>query len=101
MKVSAPYQKEVLNVLLRIRRPISLRQLTQNCSLTYHQVASCLVALKAKGYVRNVKFGVYEVTEDARLEELSPEAQIKILKDKISELENIIKSLLIKNKHVN
>ena len=101
MKVSAPYQKEVLNVLLRIRRPMSLRQLTQNCSLTYHQVASCLVALKAKGYVRNVKFGVYEVTEDAKLEELSPETQVKILKDKISELENIIKSLLIKNKRVN
>ena len=101
MKASAPYQTEVLNVLLRIRRPISLRQLTHNCSLTYHQVASCLVALKAKGYVRNVKFGVYEVTEEAKLEELSPEVQIKVLKEKISELEKIIRSLLIKDKNVN
>ena len=64
-------------------------------------MASCLVALKAKGYVRNVKFGVYEVTEEAKLEELSPEVQIKVLKDKISELEKIIKSLLIKDKKLN
>jgi predicted transcriptional regulator len=100
MKVSAPIQNEVLNVLLQIKRPISLRQLTHSCSLTYHQVASCLGALEAKGYVRKVKIGVYEVTEDAKLTEFSPEAQIKILKDKIRELENIINSLLLKNKHV-
>lgn len=97
MKVSAPYQNEVLKVLLQIRRPISLKQLTQSCSLTYHQVASCLSALQTKGYVKKVRVGVYEVTEDAKLVELSPETQIKILKDKISELENMIKSLLIKN----
>ncbi len=75
MRVSAPFQDEVLKILLRLGRPMSLRQITQSCSLGYHQVASCLVALKAKGYVRNVKFGVYEVTEDAKLEELSPEAR--------------------------
>jgi predicted transcriptional regulator len=96
MKVSAPYQNEVLKVLLQSRRPISLRQLTQSCSLSYHQVASCLGALQSKGYVRKIKVGVYEVTEDAKLVELSPETQIKVLKEKISELENIIKSLLIK-----
>jgi hypothetical protein len=96
MKVSAPYQNEVLNILLKSRRPVSLRQLTQSCSLTYHQVASCLGALQSKGYVRKVRVGVYEVTEDAKLVELSPETQIKVLKDKISELENIIKNLLIK-----
>jgi hypothetical protein len=96
MKVSAPYQNEVLNILLKSRRPISLRQLTQSCSLTYHQVASCLGALQSKGYVRKVRVGVYEVTEDAKLVELSPETQIKVLKDKISELENIIKNLLTK-----
>lgn len=95
MKVSAPYQNEVLNILLKSRRPISLRQLTQSCSLTYHQVASCLGALQAKGYVRKVKVGVYEVTDDAKLVELSPETQIKILKDKVNELENIIKTLLV------
>lgn len=96
MRVSAPFQEEVLKILLRVGRPMSLRQITQNCSLGYHQVASCLVALKAKGYVRNVKFGVYEVTEDAKLEELSPDVQIKVLKQKINELENIIKKLLIR-----
>jgi len=46
--------------------------------------------------VRKVKVGVYEVTEDAKLVELSPETQIRILKDKISELESFIKTLLIK-----
>jgi len=46
--------------------------------------------------VRKVGVGVYEITEDAKLLELSPETQIKVLKDKINELENIIKSLLIK-----
>ena len=96
MTVTAPYQNEVLRILLHIRRPISLRQLTQSCSLTYHQVASCLSALQSKGYVKKVKVGVYEATEDAKLEELSPEAQIKTLKNKISELESIIKTLLIK-----
>jgi DNA-binding IclR family transcriptional regulator len=96
MRVSAPFQEEVLKILLRYGRPMSLRQITQSCSLGYHQVASCLIALKAKGYVRNIKFGVYEVTEDAKLEELSPETQIKILKQKISELENIINKLLIR-----
>jgi predicted transcriptional regulator len=97
LKVTAPYQNEILNILLRNRRPISLRHLTHNCSLSYQQVASCLLALKAKGYVRKVKTGVYEVTENAKLEELSPETQIKILKGKISELEYIINSLLLKN----
>ena len=96
MTVTAPYQNEVLRILLQIRRPISLRQLTQSCSLTYHQVASCLSALQSKGYVKKIKVGVYEATEDAKLEELSPEAQIKTLKNKISELESIIKALLIK-----
>lgn len=96
MTITAPIQNEVLKILLQSRRPLSLRQLTQSCSLTYHQVASCLGALQSKGYVRKVKTGIYEVTEDAKLVELSPENQIRILKDKIGELENIIKSLMIK-----
>lgn len=82
MKVSAPIQNEVLNVLLQIKRPISLRQLTHSCSLTYHQVASCLGALEAKGYVRKVKVGVYEVTEDAKLGEFSPRLKSRFLKVK-------------------
>lgn len=100
MRVTSPNQNEVLAILLRIKKPISLRQITQSCSLTYHQVASCLIALKAKGYVRNVRAGVYEVTDDGKLEELSPETQIKILKNKISELENLLGSYLLKNKHI-
>jgi DNA-binding IclR family transcriptional regulator len=96
MRVSAPYQDEILKILLRYGRPMSLRQITHSCALTYHQVASCLLALKAKGYVRKVKVGVYEVTENAKLEELSPETQIKILKKKISELENLINNLLMR-----
>jgi hypothetical protein len=98
MNLTAPYQNEVLKVLLQIRRPLSLRQLTQSCPLTYHQVATCVGALMTKGYVRKVKVGVYEITEDAKLIELSPENQIKVLKEKISELENIIKNLILKNR---
>jgi DNA-binding IclR family transcriptional regulator len=101
MRVTAPFQNEILNLLLRYGKPMSLRQITQSCSLTYHQVASCLIALKSKGYVRKVKTGVYEVTENAKLEELSPETQIKILKGKISELENLISTLLLRNKRLN
>jgi DNA-binding IclR family transcriptional regulator len=96
MRVTAPYQNEILSILLRYGRPMSLRQITHSCSLTYHQVASCLLALKAKGYVRKVKTGVYEVTENAKMEELSPETQIKLLKDKISALENLVNTLLMK-----
>jgi len=75
---------------------MSLRQITHSCSLTYHQVASCLIALKAKGYVRKVKVGVYEITEDAKLEELSPEHQIMVLKQKINELEKMVNMLLMR-----
>lgn len=96
MRVSSPLQDEVLKILLNYGGPMSLRKISHSCSLTYHQVASCLIALKGKGYVRNVKFGVYEVTEVAKLEELSPETQIKILKQKINELETMINKLLIK-----
>jgi hypothetical protein len=75
---------------------MSLRQITHSCSLTYHQVASCLLALRSKGYVRKVSVGIYEVTENAKLEELSPENQIKSLKKKIFELENLINMLITK-----
>ena len=96
MRATAPYQNEILKLLLQYGRPMSLRQITHNCTLTYHQVASCLLALKTKGYVRKVKVGVYEVTENAKLEELSPETQIKILKQNINQLENLINALLMR-----
>jgi len=73
---------------------MSLRQITHSCAFTYHQVASCLATLKNKGYVRKVSAGVYEVTEEAKLEELSPEIHIRVLKAKVSELEEHISSLL-------
>jgi len=73
---------------------MSLRQITHSCSFTYHQVASCLTTLKNKGYVRKVKVGVYEVTEVAKLEELSPDTQIRVLKAKVLELEAQVNSLL-------
>jgi len=94
MRITAPYQNEILNLLLQCGRPMSLRQITHSCSLQYQQVASCLLALKAKGYVRKVTVGVYEVTENAKLEVLSPETQIIVLKQKISELEILINTLL-------
>ncbi len=75
---------------------MSLREITNQCQLTYYQVSSCLGALTAKGYVKRIKTGIYEVTEEARLEELSPEHQIKILKKRIIELENEIRALFLK-----
>ncbi len=41
-----------------------------------------------------MRVGVYEVTEEAKLEELSPETQIRVLKAKVTELEDQINSLL-------
>lgn len=41
-----------------------------------------------------MRVGVYEVTEEAKLEELSPETQIRVLKEKVSELEEQINNLL-------
>ncbi len=73
---------------------MSLKQITHSCKFTYQQVASSLTTLRNKGYVRKVGVGVYEVTEEAKLEELSPEIQIRVLKAKVSELEEHIKSLL-------
>lgn len=96
MRVQAPIQNEILKILIRSNKPISLRQLTNFSSFTYYQVASCLGALRAKGYVRKVKNGIYEVTEDAKLMELSSETQIKILKNKVNELEHLLSSMLLK-----
>jgi hypothetical protein len=72
---------------------MSLRELTNHCALTYHQVASVLVALTSKGYVRRVKTGIYAATEDARLVE-DPDRQIAVLKLRVAELERTIESLL-------
>lgn len=75
-------------------RPLTLRQITNLCPMTYYQVASVLVALTGKGYVKRIRVGLYDVTEDAHLLELSPEAQIVALKKRIVELETLIKRLL-------
>jgi hypothetical protein len=99
MRVTAVYQNEILTKLLQLKKPMSLRELTHCSSLSYHQVASGILALKLKGYVRKVKVGVYEATENAKIEALSPEAQIKILKNKINELENLISSFLLRKKN--
>ena len=78
---------------------MSLREITNQSELTYHQVASVLVALKSKGYVKRIQTGLYEATDDAKLLELSPEIQVKILKQKVEELEQQVKSLLIRISH--
>ena len=94
MKIDAPKQNIVLELLLQTRQAMSLRTITNNCSLTYHQVTSSLLALMSKGYVKRVQTGVYQVTEDAILIMLSPDVQIKILQNKVNELELLVKSLL-------
>jgi predicted transcriptional regulator len=96
MLLTESYQYMIICVLLHFRKPMSLKEITNNCQLTYHQVASSIVALRNKGYVKRVQTGFYEVTEEAKLIELSPDDQIKILKNKISELENHIRSLLLR-----
>jgi DNA-binding transcriptional regulator YhcF (GntR family) len=93
LRVDAEKQNIVLGVLLT-RRVLSLRQLTNLCPLAYHQVASCLIALVSKGYVRRVRTGIYEVTEEARLITLNPEEQIKALQRKVVVLEAQIKKLM-------
>jgi predicted transcriptional regulator len=101
MKNNARYQNMVLDLLLRSRQPMSIKEMTYQCQLTYHQVASCVGVLTNKGMVKRVRTGIYEVTEDAKLIELSPEAQIKILKNKVIELENQIKNLVVKIARIN
>ena len=92
----APFQYTILDLLLEQRKPMSLREITNRCQLTYQQVASCLSVLRAKGLVTRVQRGLYKVTEEAKLMEFPAEAQVKILKKKIEELENQIQALLIK-----
>jgi predicted transcriptional regulator of viral defense system len=95
MVSSAPKQNEIITLLLQQNKPMSLREITNKSELTYHQVASVIVALKSKGYVKRIYTGLYEATDDAKLLELSPEIQIKILKQKVEVLEQQVKSLLI------
>jgi len=99
MVSSAPKQNAIINLLLQHNKPMSLREITNQSELTYHQVASVLVALKSKGYVKRIQTGLYEATDDAKLLELSPEIQVKILKQKVEELEQQVKSLLIRISH--
>lgn len=96
MMSSAPKQNAIVQLLLRSNKPMSIREITNNCDLTYHQVASVLVALKSKGYVKRIETGLYAATDDARLIELSPDEQIKILKNKVDELESQVRSLLLR-----
>ena len=96
MKITAQYQNTILSLMLQIGKPMSLREITNHCQLTYHQVASCLSALRTKGYVKRIRTGLYEVTEEAKLLELSPENQVLILKKRITELENEIRVLFLR-----
>jgi sugar-specific transcriptional regulator TrmB len=96
MVSSAPKQNAIINLLLQNNKPMSLREITNNSELTYYQVASVLMALKSKGYVRRIRTGLYEATDEAKLLELSPEIQVKVLKQKVEELEQQVRSLLIR-----
>ena len=96
MESTAFKQNTIVNLLLRTNKPMSIREITNQSELTYTQVASALSALKAKGYVKRIQTGLYEATDDAKLFELSPELQIKLLQNKVIELEQQVKSLLIK-----
>jgi predicted transcriptional regulator len=96
MVSSAPKQNEIINLLLQRNKPMSLKEITNSSDLTYHQVASVIVALRSKGYVKRIRTGLYEATDDAKLLELSPETQVKVLKQKVEELESQIKSLMIR-----
>lgn len=94
MVSSAPKQNAIISLLLQNNKPMSLREITNRSELSYHQVASVLVALRSKGYVKRIETGLYEATEDAKLLELSPETQVKVLKQKVEMLEQQVRSLL-------
>ena len=96
MMSSAPKQNAIVQLLLQYNKPMSIREITNNSDLTYHQVASVLMALKSKGYVQRIETGLYAATDDARLIELSPDEQIKILRNKVDELESQVRSLLLR-----
>ena len=96
MRITAPLQNDIIKLLTDAKRAMSLRELTNSCKYTYHQVTSVLLALRNKGYVRRVRCGVYEATEDARLLIVSPEEQILVLKARIEFLENEVRGLLIR-----
>ena len=90
MRVTAPHQEVIRKLLTERGKPMSLKEITNSCSLTYHQVTSGLLALTNKGLVKRVHTGIYEPTEDAINLELSPEAQIDYLRNRVNELENFI-----------
>ncbi len=94
MRITAPYQEIIRKLLTEQRKPMTLREITNNCSLTYHQVTSGLLALTNKGLVKRVQTGLYEATEDAMHLDLSPDAQIEYLKNRVEQLENHILLLL-------
>ncbi len=96
MMSSAPKQNAIIQILLKNNKPMNIRVITNNSDLTYHQVASVLMALKRKGYVKRIETGLYAATDDARLIEISPEEQIKILKNKVDELEYQRRFLLLR-----
>ncbi len=73
---------------------MSLREITRTCTLTYHQVTSCLAALRNKGYVKRTCTGIYEVTDKAVLHKQSPETQVKLLQSRIDYLEDQLKKLV-------
>jgi hypothetical protein len=89
----AKLQDDVIAELRKFNKPVSLRILVNSTKYSYHQVASALVALCHKGYVRRIASGVYEVTESAITFTLSPEAQVRYLKGKVMFLENEIRRL--------
>ena len=94
MRYDAVKQNMILKILLQNDQPTSLRKLTNMCDLTYHQVASCLSALCNKGYVQRVKAGVYQVTDEGRLLEVSLEEQVKALKMRVASLEKLSLKLI-------
>lgn len=96
MRVTAPHQNMIISLLIKQRKPMSIKELTNNCQLTYFQVSSCLLALKSKGYVRRIRTGLYEATEEARLIELEPESQVRVLQRRVAELEEQVRSLTIR-----
>lgn len=87
-------QDAVIKMLLKRNAPMTLREITFNSPFTYHQVFSVLSALKMKGLVRKVKAGIYEATDEAKINQMSPDAQIKMLKRKVEFLEQELKRAL-------
>jgi predicted transcriptional regulator len=93
MKTDAVIQDDIVKVFMKEKSALKLKNITYLCPYTYHQVTSAISALTAKGFVKRVGSGRYELTENAKIMEMDPKIQIEILQRQVAFLEGELKNL--------